>query len=71
MTDPKTHEWNWKQLVEMTIINLERPQIGRPLWASVAETFGLGSNLATMLCERFGFDPDAPTGEHLKGDDDE
>ncbi len=71
MTDPKEHEWQWKQLVEMAIINLERPQIGRPLWATVGLTFGLGTTLARLLCERFGFDPDAPTGEHLVGDDDE
>ncbi len=72
--DPATrsgHEWQWKQLVEMTIINLEQRPFDILLWVSVGNVFGLGGSLAKQLCKRFGYDPYSVTGRHLKGADDE
>ncbi len=50
MTDPKTHEWNWQQLVEMAISQLPKKK-GRHLAKEVEEAFGLGEQLAVELCK--------------------
>lgn len=43
-------------LVERAVRNAH--EVGRPRWATVRQTFAIGSTRASALCRRFGLDPD-------------
>lgn len=40
------------------IVANSRPKRKGPRWVGVMERTGMGSTASTLLCRRFGFDPD-------------
>jgi hypothetical protein len=36
--------------------------VGQPRWTAVKNLFGVGQNEAQVICENYGFDPDAVVG---------
>jgi hypothetical protein len=55
---PWTGRYSVESLMEYAIRFARNPsQTPRPRWAIVRDMFGVGSTMATKLCERFGLDP--------------